>query len=184
MQSPRLPWLLSLPLMAAGCLGAHSAAYRLIEHSAREPAHGYLGLAPLLIAIGVALGVVAALRSVLAGHAPAGVPPYLFAILPPLAFTLQEYLERALQGGGSPFATALEPAFLLGLALQLPFALCAFALARSLFRAAGAAGSLLSVRLPRPLRPPIVRPPAFVVDAPRLSALASPQVGRAPPLTH
>jgi hypothetical protein len=181
MQNPRLPWLLSLPLMAAGCLGAHSAAYRLVEPATPEPAHGYLTVAPLLLAIGVALGVVAALRSVLAGHAPAGVPPYLFALLPPLAFTLQEHLERVLQTG-SPLATALEPAFLLGLALQLPFALCAFVLARSLFRVAEAAGNLLSSPLPRPLRPPIVRPPTFTVDAPRLSALASPQTGRAPPL--
>jgi hypothetical protein len=181
MQNTRLPWLLSLPLMAAGCLGAHSAAYRLIEHSAAEPAHGYLGLAPLLLAIGVALGVVAALRSVLAGHRPAGAPTYLFALLPPLAFTLQEHLERALQGGGA-LQTALEPAFLLGLVLQLPFAVCALVVARSLFRVAEATGALLSFRVPRPLRPPILRRPAFTVDAPRLPALASPQTGRAPPL--
>jgi hypothetical protein len=182
MQNRRLPWLLSLPLMAAGCLAAHSAAYRLIEHSAAQPAHGYLGLAPLLVAIGVALGVVAALRSVLAGSEPAGAPPYLFALLPPLAFTLQEHLERALQSGGGAPETALEPAFLLGLLLQLPFALCALVVTRALLRVAEAAGTLLSPRLPRALRPPIVRPPAFTVDAPRLSALASPQAGRAPPL--
>jgi hypothetical protein len=171
-----------LPLMAAGCLGAHSAAYRLVEPSAPEPAHGYLTLAPLVLAIGVALGLVAALRSVLAGCAPARVPLYPFALLPPLAFTLQEHLERALQSGGGALETALEPAFLLGLLLQLPFALCALVLARSLLRVAEAAGSLLSLRVPRSLRPPIARAPASPADLPRLSPLASPQAGRAPPL--
>jgi hypothetical protein len=179
MRSRPLPWLLSLPLMAAGCLAAHSVAYRLVEHSAPEPAHGYLGLAPLLAAIGVALGVVATLRSVLAGHSSPGPPPHLFAVLPPLAFTLQEHLERGLQGGAA-LGTVLEPVFLLGLLLQLPFALCALVVARSLLRVAKAAGSLLSPRPLRALRPPIVRSPA-TIDPPRLSALASPQAGRAPP---
>jgi hypothetical protein len=182
MQKRRLPWLLSLPLMAAGCLAAHSAAYRLVEHTAAEPSHGYLAMAPLVLAIAVALGVVAALRSVLAEQSAAGVPPYLFALLPPLAFTLQEHLERALPGGGGALETALEPAFLLGLLLQAPFALCALLAARGLLRVAEAAGTLLSPRPPRTLRPPLVRPPAFALDAPRLSALASPQSGRAPPL--
>jgi hypothetical protein len=180
MRNRRLPWLLSVPLMAAGCLAAHSAAYRLVEHSSQETAHGYLGLAPLLIAIGVALGVVATLRSVLSGNEPAAMPPYLFALLPPLAFTLQEHLERGLQGGAA-LETVLEPVFLLGLLLQLPFALCALVVARSLLRVAKAAGSLLTPQLPRALRPPIVRSPA-TIDPPRLSALASPQAGRAPPL--
>lgn len=179
MQNRRLPWLLSLPLMAAGCLGAHSAAYAAVETP--EPAHGYLALAPLVLAITVALGVVAALRSVLTGRARAGSPAHLFALLPPLAFTLQEHLERALQGGKA-LETALEPAFLIGLALQLPFALCAFLFARSLCQAAETAGALLSPRLAVPLRSTNVRPAASVVDLPRLSALASAQAGRAPPL--
>jgi hypothetical protein len=181
MQNRRLPWLLSLPLMAAGCLGAHSAAYRLVEPTAQEPAHGYLALAPLLLAIGIALGAVAALRSVMTGRARAGAPAHLFALLPPLAFTLQEHLERALQGGKA-LETALEPPFLIGLALQLPFALCALLFARSLCQAAETAGALLSEGLAAPLRSTTVRPPASVVDLPRLSALASSQAGRAPPL--
>jgi hypothetical protein len=180
MQHSRLPWLLSLPLMAAGCLGAHSAAYRLAG-TAAEPSHGYLALAPLLLAIGLALGMVAALRSMWVGCRRGGVPVRLFALLPPLAFTLQEHLERALQGGAA-LETALEPAFVLGLSFQLPFALCSLVLARSLLRVAKAARVLLSRRLRLPLRPAIVRPPAFIIDAPRLSALASRQAGRAPPL--
>jgi hypothetical protein len=176
----RLPWLLMLPLMAAGCLAAHSAAYRLVEPTA-EPAHGYLAIAPLVLAVGIALGVVAAVRSALAGRIGAGGPVYLFALLPPLAFTLQEHLERAFQPGESTFGTALEPGFLAGLALQLPFALFALVIARTLLRAVEAAGALL--RPPaRALRTPPILQPAYFVDAPRPPALSSPHAGRAPPL--
>jgi hypothetical protein len=181
MQNRRLPWLLSLPLMAAGCLGAHSAAYRLVESSTPEEAHGYLALAPLLIAIAAAIGMVAALRSVLAEKTRGGAPIYAFALLPPLAFTLQEHLERAFHDGTGALETGLEPTFLLGLALQLPFALCSLAVARSLFHVAEAAGTLLcrrpALRRPRSI---VLRVP-LLVDLPRVSALASPHAGRAPP---
>jgi hypothetical protein len=180
-QNRRLPWLLSLPLMAAGCLGAHSAAYRLVEPAGQEPAHDYLTIVPLLLAIGVAVGLVAALGSVLAGRSGAGAPVHLFALLPPLAFTLQEHLERAFQPGATALGTALEPAFLLGLALQLPFALGALAVARGLLRVAEAAGALL--RLPRGrIRPPRILRPALFLDTPPLPARSSRHAGRAPPL--
>jgi hypothetical protein len=179
----RLPWLLSLPLMAAGCLGAHSTAYRLIEPAGAEPNHGYLALAPLVLAIGLALGVVGALRAALARRMQARGPAYLFALLPPIAFAAQEQLERALQGGALGVETALEPAFLVGLALQLPFAACALVVARWLVRAAESAGALL-LRIPaQRLRPPTILHPSFVLDAPRLPALSSPHAGRAPPLS-
>jgi hypothetical protein len=182
MQNRRLPWLLSLPLMAAGCLGAHSAAYRLVEPAGQEPAHDYLTIVPLLIAIGVAVGLVAALGSVLAGRSGAGAPVHLFALLPPLAFTLQEHLERAFQPGTTALGTALEPAFLVGLALQLPFALGALAVARSLLRVAeAAAGALLRVTRRR-IRPPRTLRPALFLDTPPLPARSSRRAGRAPPL--
>jgi hypothetical protein len=181
MQNRRLSWLLSLPLIAAGCLGAHSVAYRLVEPSTPEADHGYLALAPLVLAIGIAIGVVAALRSALARQARTGAPIYLFALLPPLAFTLQEHLERAFQVGPAALETALEPAFVLGLALQLPFALCSLIVARSLCQVAEAARALLGRRQALRLRPPIVLRPALVLGAPRVSALASPHAGRAPP---
>jgi hypothetical protein len=181
MQDSRLPWLLSLPLMAAGCLAAHSAAYRLAEPAAPEQAHGYLAPAPLVLGIVLALGFVAALRSIVRGRTRTGVPAHLFALLPPLAFTLQEHLERALHGAAA-FETALEPSFVLGLALQLPFAFCSLVVAQSLLRVAKRAGALVSRRLTLPLRSPTVRRPELLVDAARRSVLASRQAGRAPPL--
>jgi hypothetical protein len=181
MQNRRLPWLLSLPLIAAGCLGAHSTAYRLVEPTAPESGHGYLTIAPLLLAIGVALGLTAALASVVAGRSGGGVPVRPFALLPPLAFTLQEHLERAFQPGATALETALDPVFLVGLALQLPFALGAFVVARSLLRVAEAAGALIGLRTGR-IRPPEIPRPALFLDAPHSPALSSRHAGRAPPL--
>jgi hypothetical protein len=176
----RLPWLLMLPLMAAGCLAAHSVAYRLVEPTSAESAHGYLALAPLVLAVGIAFGIAAAVRSALAGRLGAGGPAYLFALLPPLAFTLQEHLERAFQPAASTFETALEPGFLVGLALQLPFALLALVIARTLLRAVEAAGALLRPPTAALRVPPALRP-VYFVDAPRPPALSSPHAGRAPP---
>jgi hypothetical protein len=182
MQNRRLPWLLSIPLMAGGCLGAHSAAHRLVEPSTPQGMHGYLAPAPLVIAIGVAVGLVVALRSVLAGTQRGGAPSYLFALLPPLSFAIQEHLERAVQDGARALELALEPAFLLGLALQLPFALCSLVLARSLFRVAEAAcGRLLDRGRSLRRSPTVVVRPPLLPDLPRVPVLASPQAGRAPP---
>jgi hypothetical protein len=175
----RLPWLLSLPVMGAGCLAAHSAAYRVADSTTPAGTHSYLGAAPLLLAIGMAVAVVAALHAATAGGDRGGASVRLFALLPPLAFALQEHLERALQGGDA-LGTALEPAFLLGLALQLPFALCSLILARSLLRAARAALRPAQTQAAR-RRAAVVQPPSLV-DLPRHPALSFPQAGRAPPL--
>jgi hypothetical protein len=180
MRDRRLPWLLSLPLMAAGCLGAHSVAYRLFEPSGAEVGHGYLALAPLALAIGIALGIVTATRSALTGPAQTAAPVRLFALLPALAFILQEHLERAFHGG-TVLETMLEPVFLVGLALQLPLALCSFLVARALLHVAEAASALLCRRPTLPLRHPVVRRPSFVFRDVRASALASQHAGRAPP---
>jgi hypothetical protein len=182
MQTRRLPWLLAIPVMAAGCLAAHSAAYRLVNPSTSEADHGYLAVAPVLIAIGVASGLVAAVRSVLAGTSWRGAPVYAFSLLPPLAFTLQEHLERALHDGAATLETALEPVFLVGLALQVPFAVGSLAIARTLFRAARAAGALLRRRQPLQRRPSLVDRPVRITCARRPSPLAWPHAGRAPPL--
>lgn len=172
-----LPWLLSLPLMAAGCLGAHSLAYRLVGSDEPEVSHSYLTLAPLVLAIGVALGAVGAARSALERRTQGGAPAYLFALLPPLGFTLQEFLEHAFIAGALP----LEPAFGVGLLLQLPFALCALLVARSLLRVAETAGELLRRVISTRRRPPVLLRPPLIDVRPRIGALASAQAGRAPP---
>ena len=181
MGNERLPWLLSLPLMAAGCLAAHATAYGIAEPVGEEAEHGYLGPAPLLLAIAIAVGVVAALRAAFSGRVQGGGPVHVFALLPPLAFVVQEHLERMASDGAAVLETGAEPTFLLGLALQLPFALCALVVARCLRRAADSFAELRRARTLR-LRPSPMLRPRFVLDAPPVPALASAHAGRAPPV--
>jgi len=176
--------------MVAGSLAAHCLAYGIVEPDPHRRAdvlaatgHGYLAHAPLALAAGIAL-----LLAALTGHAVrafrGGSSPRLtwpVALVPLLGFALQEHLERLVSGGHLPLAAALEPTFLVGLALQLPFALAALLVARALAGAAEAVGRGLATA-PRALA---LRPlgVAIGVDAPRprLPALALGRAGRAPP---
>ena len=159
------PWLVSLPFMAAGCLAAHSLAFHLV--SVREERHGYLAFAPLVLGLLGALAVVGVVRR---GRA---LSPLACALLPPLAFVVQEHAERLELVAG-------EPAFLAGLALQLPFALAALVAARAFL---GAAERVLSALAPRrPARVSSAPGPAPATpDVAPLSLLVGPRDSRAPP---
>lgn len=148
MSGGRAPWLVTLPVALAGCLAAHLVAYALATPSAHAHAsHGYLSHFPLLVGAALAVVVGAALRHAVRGRSGTRPSPWLFAVLPPLAFALQEHVERL----AHPALVVAEPTFLLGLALQLPFAALAWLLARAILRAADALGVLLAP-LPRPRR--------------------------------
>jgi hypothetical protein len=148
-------WLLSIPLMVGGSQLAHALAYRLVypnEHirlmALLASGHQYMvGYAPLL------LGVLGAAEIVGVGWLFAGsfrrslqkpVPPWAFALLPVLAFTLQEFLERILAGTGFPWWLVLQPTFQIGIALQLPIALAAYLVARALLTTAREAALALT----------------------------------------
>lgn len=165
-----LAWAIVPPLVAVGVECAHALAYALLGVPA-GPAHEYLAHAPHVLAVSLLLGLACA---------GGGRRPAQPSLLPVLAlalglFALQEHVERLAHAGHLPFLLA-SPLFLLGLALQLPFALAAWLVARWLL-AAPARG--------RSARPPLV--PWFAVVL--VPALASPtlQVGgratgaRAPP---
>jgi hypothetical protein len=62
---------------------------------------------------------------------------------------LQEVIELSLHTGTLGWHAVLAPTFLPGLALQLPFALAAYLVARALLRAANALGRALAG--PRPV---------------------------------
>jgi hypothetical protein len=152
-----LTWILTAPLLVVGLLAGHSLGYRLAVADARERAHvldasghGYLAYAPLAIALGLSLALlafVARVRAVVRGQrSAASAPPWVFALLPPLAFIVQEYGERALHQGALAWGTVLEPAVLSGLALQVPFALIALAVARALARLAEVVGRALGTQ--------------------------------------
>jgi hypothetical protein len=145
MAGHRLAWLLSLGLAAAGGLAAHGVAYRLAEpeHHEREElleatGHGYLD--PVLaISLCLALVVVGFAGRLLAGARRGATPSlWLFALAPPLGFALQEHAERMLHHDEVVLHALLEPTVLVGLALQLPFALVALLAARALLAAADA----------------------------------------------
>jgi len=139
----RLPWILALPVMAAGSVAAHSLSYlvvsaRVAERGAEATERTSTGSASYLLLI---LGILAATAVVAAGRLlvrrpgrGAGVSPRLFFVLPPLAFAFQELAERLLRAEAFPFQAALEPRFVLGLLLQLPFGLLALLVARALLR--------------------------------------------------
>ena len=159
----RLPWLLALPVMAAGSLAAHSLSY--LFTSARAAEYGgeaseragtgsasylvlFLGLLVAMTVVGAGARLLLARRR---GRRGLEHSPWLFFVLPPLAFASQEFVERVLRAEAFPFHAALEPRFLLGLALQLPFALLALFVARALSRVVERlVRALARPRTPRP----------------------------------
>jgi hypothetical protein len=137
----RLAWTLVAPLLALATIAGHQAGYRvaLPNAAARADAlshdgHGYFALLPIVTGALVALTVLA-LASRARGRGRSVLPLWLAAALPPLGFVVQETLERLFGGHHSGVGAMLhEPAFLAGLAFQLPFALLALLLARRLQR--------------------------------------------------
>ena len=129
--TPTRVWLVVSPVVAAGVLVAHSLAYRLTG-TPTDAFHAYLGHAPqvllLLTIAGILVGALGAPR-----QAP---PAHVFPVVALGTFVVQEHVERLVHGGGVPLLLA-SPSFLAGLALQIPVALVAWALARWLLRAVG-----------------------------------------------
>jgi hypothetical protein len=194
----RAAWLISLPLAVASWLGAHCFAYWLVspgaEHSMgihTDRGHAYLGYTPALVIWGLALvlaGLVLCVGEALRGRRPSQPPLRLFALLPPVGFAVQEHLERLLGTGGIPHDLVTEPTFLVGLALQLPFALAALLFAYALhtlcFEFGRAVARTLAFPRPACLAPPsLLRSPVPVtLIAPSVLALG--HGPRAPPLAR
>ena len=147
-------WLTALPLMLGGSQLAHALAYRFVYPEAHvrvlhmlATGHSYLTRLPLLLA--AAAACVLASLAVTAADAARGrparaLPAWAFALLPPLAFALQELLELSLHTGTFAWRAVLAPTFLPGLLLQLPCALLMYAAARVLLRAAERIGIALA----------------------------------------
>jgi hypothetical protein len=175
--------------MAAGSLAAHSLTYLFI--SARASEHGAEmserassgGPSYLVLFLGIlaATTVVASGAQFLLGRRGTQLSPWLFFILPPFAFALQELSERLLRAEAFPFQAALEPRFMLGLLLQLPFGLLALLLARVLLRVV----ERLVCALARPKTPRLAAPGSWSTrqpfDLPRIPALALGYPQRGPP---
>lgn len=186
-------WLLTLPLAVVGSQLAHALAYRLATPNDGERAHqlvtsghAYLAYAPIVLAVCsvlVALALVHELGHVLKerGSQPARPSAFRFAVLAPAIFACQEHFERLVHDGVFPWDAALQPSFFVGLLLQLPFALAAYALARLLLQVARSLGRLLARRVRRRRVGAAIPQPASGLAAPRFPALALGYGSRGPP---
>jgi hypothetical protein len=189
-----LAWPVALPLAVLSALAGHSAGYRVVvpdaherEHLLEQTGHGYLAYAPAAVGISLAFAIVGFTAMVVAAvrqeGRPMRTPAWLVALLPPLGFVLQEHIERYGRHGAVEWTTAAEPAFLVGLALQLPFALLAAIVAFALGRLAERVAALIATAgaLARPLVGLLtltVPDSASLAPAP---ILARGYAGRAPP---
>ena len=147
-------WLVVLPLLAVGSEAAH-AVLNLFAPGAYQGAELFAAtsstraLLPLLIGVAAVL-VLGGLVTSAAGRRRPRISRKAFAALPLVAFAVQEHVEYAIGHGGVDWTLATHPAFVLGLALQLPFAVAAYLVARLLFLLADVvAGRLVT---PRPVR--------------------------------
>ena len=184
---------MALPLAIIGTLAGHSLGYRAAvpdpharAHVLASSGHGYLDYLPLIVGLSSAAILLAFCAAVLAAFRGRNRNPAaqirLVAAVPPLAFVVQEFLERYLHDGGLHWELVLSAPFLFGLLVQLPFALLVAAIALALTEAAERLGAALAARRRRPAT--ALRFESFFrqVDLPRPSALARGYTGRGPPL--
>jgi hypothetical protein len=150
----RLPWVIALPLAFAGPWVAHLAGRALapgaIEGSEAgehlERATVTHGGPPMLAVAAVVAPFVAASLVVFAvrlwakarGRPWRGAGAIWFLILPAVAYVVGELLERLPSGASEALSlhALREPELLLALALQIPFGVVAYAIARLLLAAA------------------------------------------------
>ena len=181
----RLAWTLAAPLLALATIAGHQAGYRLAirDPSARADAlahdgHGYFAYLPIATGTLVAVAVLAvAWRA--RGRAQGTLPTWAAAALPPFGFVVQEQLERLVEAHSGSHVPFAEPAFLAGLALQLPFAVLALLLARKLQHLADAIAAPARPARRWALLPGPPHPEACALLRPRPLALA--RSGRGPP---
>lgn len=143
---------MTVPIGLIGVESAHAAANALFgspggsDELFAGPGSG-AELLPLLVAVllGLVLAGVAVRVAGCAEHAAArpGAVALGIALLPLLAFVALELLEGVLHEGGFPWDELVDPAFLAGLALQLPVAAAGYLVARLLLRAGDAVRRLL-----------------------------------------
>lgn len=188
----RLAGVVSLALMVAGGLLAHELAYRIVAvrahptHHRPSPAdvHGYLGYLPMCLAVCgsvVIVGLAALVLTRLRSPLQVTPPLWLFGVVPPFGFAVQEHLER-LVATGAFHGAALEATFLVGVLLQLPFAVAAYVAARGLLALAAAVAKRRrgSTRRYRRARQPAL-PWAVWLLVPAACVLALGHGERAPP---
>ena len=188
---PRLPWLLSIVLIALGSVTAHTLGYLAFTGSGErgsevgENSQGLAAHVPLVLAIlvaGVAVGLLSRLVSAARRRSIGGASARWFFVLPPLGFAIQEAVERVMHVESFPGNGLHEPAFVAALLLQIPFGLIAYLAAIWLTRAAVRIGRMLAGRGPQlEVRAPAALRPAVVPRPRRHRVAAHDCLQRAPP---
>jgi hypothetical protein len=184
-------WLLTAPLLLTGLVTAHSLGYRWAisdpqarAHVLEDSGHSYFAYLPAVLAVALTLAAAALAALVWSAarrrHAPSSTP-WPVALLPPIAFLAQELLERALHTGHVHPSALLEPAVLIGLALQLPIALIVLGLARLLAEGAEAVGRALVGSPPALLAGVVLGASLEELLTPALSASSRGWTERGPP---
>lgn len=135
----RTALLFTLPFSAAGMLLAHKLTWGVAGHGHDgEVAHGYLRYGAVFVALAAAVVAVASTRNfvrTIGGEVAAVPSPIMFAVMPIVGFVFQEHLEHLVAAQELELSFFLSPPFLVGLGLQLPFALAALLLAHLILRA-------------------------------------------------
>jgi hypothetical protein len=191
---------LALPafLGALGLLwaSAHAVAHDLVTHPAAGGHHGagpgpaerYLAFLPtsfgLCLALALAVAAGAGLGRGWTGSAPRSL--WLFGAAPLLGFAVDSLIELPVHGhatlsGSTVLALELAPALLVGLLVQIPFALAALGLAGGILRLAE--GLARAFCVPRgPASCPGAAPKGWSLHArPGVLCLAGSNRSRAPP---
>ena len=186
MRRNRVAWLVSLPLSAGGMVLAHELAWQSAGHGAEaEAGHGYLRYLGVFAALGAAALIVAAttqlVRAVGGGDMARAPAAWVFAVVPVVGFVLQEHVEHLVAHRELEVSHFLSTPFVLGLALQVPFALVALLAARIILGfVQGLARTICTaLTLSRPELVRIIVP--LSTDLPLRPALALRHAGRAPP---
>jgi hypothetical protein len=192
----RAAWLIALPVATGSWLNAHCLAYVLVPPDRAEHAHHHVDgghtyffstpvLAAALVTV-LAAGLVLCASDGFSGSAAPSRPPVLlFALLPPLGFVVQEHVEGLIASGSLSAELLVEPTFLTGLALQLPFGVAALLLTRALYALGYGLGRFIARVLPAAF--PVGRSPLAVTRLPEPPSLVAPSVlalgngSRAPP---
>jgi hypothetical protein len=182
-------WLVSFPIALFGMLAAHAVANAAVgspEGAGEVFASAASGaeLVPVvaaLVAGAILLGLIGRVAGRWCFTAGGRSLALQFALLPLLGFVLLELGERFAHGGVGASDSLHGPTFLLGLALQLPFALAGYLAARVLLCLSDGVRALIARRRPQCFARPIaaLRRPYDAPPPPARRGAA--HSGRAPP---
>lgn len=148
-------WMLTAPIGLAGAEAAHAIANCVLAppQVAGELFESRGAGSELLPAVAATLGAVLLLALVgrvleIGGsHRGDSLGRLRLTLVGPVAFVLIEAVEGACRGQIAPWDVALEPTFLLGLVLLVPFAVLGYLVAVALARTADAAARLVRDRV-------------------------------------